>query len=81
MKAYAKLRGRMAELEVTGEALSLYLGKSKVFVSNRFNNRQSWDIDDVYKILDYLELPLSEIYTYFPPNGGVDVKKSRTRRN
>lgn len=75
MKAYAKLRGRMRELDITGEALALYLGRNKSYVSNRLCKKSSWDIDDVYKVLDYLDLPLSEIYTYFPPNGGVESKR------
>lgn len=75
MKAYAKLRGRMRELDITGEALALYLGRSKSYVSRRLVKKESWDIDDVYKILDHLDLPLSEIYTYFPPNGGVENKR------
>lgn len=72
MKAYAKLRGRMRELDITGESLAFYLGRSKSYVSNRFVKKSSWDIDDVYKILDFLDLPLSEIYTYFPPNGEIE---------
>lgn len=77
MKSYAKLRGRMAELDVTGEMLAHYIGRSKTYVSNRMTRNSrgySWTIDEVYKILNFLEIPPSEIFTYFPPNGGLPKK-------
>ncbi|MCM1330021.1 MAG: DUF739 family protein [Ruminococcus sp.] len=74
MKPYAKLRGRMAEMEVTGEDLANHIERSKTYVSNRLTHSYSWSIDEVYKILDFLEIPESEIFTYFPPNGGLTKK-------
>lgn len=71
MKSYAKLRGKMAELEVTGEALANYINRSKTYVSNRMTHNFSWTIDEVYKILEFLDIPPNEIFTYFPPNGGL----------
>ncbi len=85
MKPYAKLRGRMAELDVTGETLAHHIDRSKTYVSNRMsrNSRNSqnsrnysWTIDEVYKILDFLEVPQSEIFAYFPPNGGLPPQKA-----
>lgn len=78
MRSYAKLRGRMAEMEITSEALANYIEKSRTYVSNRLTHRYSWSIDEVYKILDFLEIPQSEIFTYFPPNGGLP-QKSKAR--
>lgn len=82
MKSYAKLRGRMAEMEVTGEALANYIGRSTTYVSNRMTRNSrgySWTVDEVYKILDFLEVPQSEIFTYFPPNGGLPQKTKGKR--
>lgn len=79
MKPYAKLRGRMAELDVTGEALAHFLDKSRGYVSSRLSKNISWRIDEVYKILDFLEVPQSEIFTYFPPNGGLPQKTKGKR--
>ena len=78
MKPYAKLRGKMAEMDVTGEALANFLDKSRGYVSNRLSKNISWSIDEVYKILDFLELPAEEIFIYFPPNGGITSKHKRT---
>lgn len=74
MKPYAKLRGKMAEMEVTGEALANFLNRSAAYVSSRLSKNISWSIDEVYKILDFLEIPMEEIFTYFPPNGGLPLK-------
>lgn len=74
MKPYAKLRGKMAEMEVTGEALANFLNRSTAYVSIRLSKNISWSIDEVYKILDFLEIPMEEIFTYFPPNGGLPLK-------
>lgn len=79
MKSYAKLRGRMAEMEVTSEDLANYIGRSKTYISNRMTHNYSWTIDEVYKILEYLELSQSEIFVYFPPNGGA-TKRSGAKR-
>lgn len=79
MKPYAKLRGRMAELDVTGETLANYIGRSTTYVSNRMSRNSrgySWTVDEVYKILNFLEVPQSEIFTYFPPNGGLPPQKA-----
>ena len=79
MKPYAKLRGKMAEMEVTGEALSNFLGKNRGYVSQRMSKNISWSIDEVYKILDFLKIPREEIFTYFPPNGGIQQKDKLCR--
>lgn len=79
MKPYAKLRGKMAEAEVTGETLANYIGKSKTYVSNRMKHNYSWTIDEVYKILNFLEIPCEEIFTYFPPNGGLPQKEVKKK--
>lgn len=77
MRPYSKLRGRMAEVDITGEALAHYLGRCDNYVSARFNNKGCWSMDDAYKIMELLEIPFEEIITYFPPNGGLK-KKSKT---
>lgn len=74
MKPYAKLRGKMAEMDINGTALAKYLGRSANYISGRFNIKASWDIEEVYKIMDFLRILHEEIFTYFPPNGGLPQK-------
>lgn len=71
MKRFAKLRGRMAEMDVKNKDLANYLGKSRQYISAHMLNKNSWEIDVVYKILDFLQIPYEEILVYFPPNGGI----------
>ena len=37
MKPYAKLRGKMAEMDINSQALANYLGKSSAYISDPFN--------------------------------------------
>lgn len=72
---YKKLRGRMYENQVTQDELSAVIDKSYGYVSERMTGKKSFRMEDVYSICDYLEIPYSEIYIYFPPNG-MEVKKT-----
>lgn len=78
MKPYAKLRGKMAEMDVKAVDLANYLGKSRQYISQHLLGKYSWEIDIAYKILDLLEIPKEQIVEYFPPNGGLP-KKGKTR--
>lgn len=74
MRPYAKLRGKMAEMDINCSALANYLGRSANYISWRFNNKFPWNIDEAYKILDLLEIPKEQIVEYFPPNEGLPQK-------
>lgn len=74
MRPYAKLRGKMAEMDVTSTALANYLGRSSTYISAHMTHKYSWDVDEAYKILDLLKVPKEEIVEYFPPNGGLPQK-------
>lgn len=74
MKPYAKLRGKMAEMDINSVALANYLGRSSAYISARLTHKYAWNIDEVYKILELLEIPKEQIAEYFPPNGGLPQK-------
>ncbi|MCM1328402.1 MAG: DUF739 family protein [Ruminococcus sp.] len=78
MKPYAKLRGKMAEMDINSIALANYLGKSTAYISAHMTHKYAWDIDEIYAILELLKVPQEDIVEYFPPNGGLP-QKSRTR--
>ncbi len=77
MKPFARLRGKMSEMDINGNALANYLGKSPSYVSYRLTHYSSWELDEAYKVLKLLNIPEEEIFTYFPPNGGLPVKEKR----
>ena len=74
MKPYAKLRGKMAEMDVKAADLANNLGKSRQYISQHLLGKYSWNIDEAYKILDLLEVPKEQIVEYFPPNGELPQK-------
>ena len=60
-------------------AVANFLDKSPSYISNRMRNALSWDLDDVYKLLDFLKIPVEELHTYFPPNGGMPERGNHSR--
>ncbi len=42
-------------------------GDSTCMISNRLRGKSDWRLDEIYKVMAYLGLPLSKIYDYFPP--------------
>ncbi len=79
MKPFSKLRGRMAEMDIHNYALAEFLGVSTAYLSTRMTHRYSWTIDEVYKIMDFLQIPLEEIFIYFPKGGGIKPQKENPR--
>lgn len=62
---YAKLRGRMVEKGITQVNLAHYLGISRQSVSQKFRGVVGFSQEDIVKICDYLDIPLSEIGLFF----------------
>ena len=70
MRPYWLLRGKMFEKDVKGYDIANLLGCGNGYVSERLTGKRSFTIEEAYKILDYLDLPAEDIFTYFPPNKG-----------
>lgn len=76
MKAYAKLRGLLRERDISSADLATILGRSQSYVSERMTaKRYFWDIREIYTILAYLGISLDRIFEFFPPNGGIELKR------
>jgi hypothetical protein len=71
MPLYRKLRGAITERGVHIYDLAGHLGVEPMTVSQRMVGRTPWKLDEVYKVMDYLEIPKDQIYDYFPPEGRV----------
>ena len=48
-------------------------GDGTCMISDRLRGKREWRLDEAYKVMQYLGLPLSKIYDYFPPE---EVSKS-----
>ena len=71
---FKRLRGIMYENQISQEDLSRLLGHSCAYVSLRMTGKQAFDMDDVYTICDYFEIPYADMHLYFPP-GGIEQQK------
>lgn len=68
-RTYAKLRGVMREQDDTQEDLARMLLMTKAAVSQRFNNRTPWKLDEMYAIMDRYRLPYESLHEIFPRDG------------
>lgn len=62
---YKKLRGRIREKFTTQAAFASAIGISNVSVSNKLNNIIDWRQEEIEKATDVLEIPYTEVHTYF----------------
>jgi hypothetical protein len=66
-KTYSKLRGRIVEKYVTVGDFLTALGWQKNYFYRRWNGSVDWTIEDMKQIAELLEIPESEIFTFFKP--------------
>lgn len=70
-KLYRKLRARMWEMDIDQSYLSAHIDRSRAYVSDRFvgRNQKQFNLEDIYKIAEVLQIPEDEILSYFPRRG------------
>lgn len=69
MSTYLKLRGLMAQNDVDQRRLGLELGLTRQAVSQRFTNRTAWNLQEMYKVLDFFHISYDRLHEIFPKNG------------
>lgn len=74
LKYFRKLKTLMFDKEVDQTYIAEKAGKSKGYISNRFQGKLPFSMDDVYTIIEILEIPQEEALTYFP-KGGISEKQ------
>ena len=74
MKPFKRLRTVMFEKEVRVQDLAPAIGvRSGVNVSDRLMGRTVWRLDEIYAVMEFLELPLEDMHIYFPKDGKDDM--------
>ncbi len=68
-QTYLKLRGLLAENDMTIAELAYQLGKSKPHINQCLVGKSQWRLDEMYGILDYFEIPYDQMHIYFPKGG------------
>lgn len=66
---FAMLRAAMLGAGYKQSEVAEKIGISPVAFSRRMNGKYPFSLDEVYKLLELLKLPSSEIHTYFPKGG------------
>lgn len=79
-KPFQKLRLRMMEREVRNEDLARMLLTSQSAVSRRLNAKQDWSLEECYQVMEFLDLPASDMTKYFPRHGQNEAEVKRTVR-
>lgn len=69
---YAKLRGKIVEKFRTLSAFAEAMGKTKGTITQKMNGRSQWTAEEIAKACEILEIPLSEVHSYFFCGNGCE---------
>ena len=72
---YCQLHGKMWQQGLREEDAARHLGLSRASVSQRFAGRTAWRLNEIYALLDLLDISPEEMHLYFPRT--APEKKSR----
>ena len=78
-RLYSRLRSRIRERGWTCADIAEDLGITAQSFSNRMNNKTPFDLAEIYKIMDLLEIPYNEMHLYFS-KGGMWVEPTKPQR-
>ena len=62
---YGKLKGRIAEKEMTRTELAQLLGIKPQSLSAKFNNKHGFSQKDIWRISEILDIDIKDISEYF----------------
>jgi hypothetical protein len=63
--SYAKLRGRIVEKFGSQSAFAAAMGWREALLSAKLNNKSKWEVSEVLKVCELLEIPVDEAHLYF----------------
>ncbi len=78
-----KIKGRMAELQMTQKDIANSLGLAQSTVNQKINNVRPMDLDEAEKLSDLLHIQSKEFETYFfyKESCAVQICAERVRSN
>lgn len=80
MKPFKKLRMKMIEADADQKFLSQYLCVSQSTISNKLNGVCNFTLEEMYDIMDALNIPYEEMCEYFPREGKSNQKSPAKKR-
>lgn len=78
---YRKLRGRIREKCGTQSKFANAIELSEVSVSNKLNNNVEWGQEEMESVIEVLDIPFSEIHSYFLLTKLRKLNKAEVREN
>lgn len=75
---FRRLRQTMGAMGVTANDIAGMLGVDPSAVSRKMRGLVEWRLDEMHAVMEYLHLPVEEMYLYFPRNG-EDTEEVRHR--
>lgn len=80
-KPYYKLREKMYLFEVTQEELGKVIGRGPNYIHKCLSEKNSFEVEEAYKILSFFDIPDEEFPIYFPRREvKSSVRDNRGRR-
>lgn len=64
-RKFAKLKALMFESEITQKDLVGVIGRKTTYISHRMTGAEPWNLNDVRKIAEFLEIPREQWLNYF----------------
>ena len=69
LKPYSWLRGELQKQGIDEPYFAKLLGRSVSYVSKRLMARDEWPQSEMYRIMDIIQKPYSEMHMYLPLGG------------
>ena len=69
MRKHRLLRGRMVAYDVDAKYMSDKIGIGKSTYDHSMAGYRAWTLDEVYAIMDALNVPYDQMHLFFPKDG------------
>lgn len=67
-RSFSRLRQELAKYGVSQKEIASVIHHSQSYVTYRMSCEKPWSLIDIQRICEYLHIPESETYLYFPPS-------------
>jgi transcriptional regulator with XRE-family HTH domain len=69
MKRFKALRGAMIAKGIDQRYLAELLGRGECYISHRMTGKAEWSMNEMYQIMDILDMPYERLHEMFPKDG------------
>ncbi len=80
-KPYSRLRAALTEHGIDQLYLAKLLRRGNQYVSHRITGKAPWSQEDMYFLMDTLQVSHDQMHLYFPPAGKEDALNIKASRD